>query len=216
MSPPSERAPFDLEAQEREQAARRRRTFEIPAQLEAARARRLEVNFDEPVGIDVGGAVLRASGDVELLPRDTGKAAGHAHADRREVALLGVDRLQHAQLNAITVHGHAALAEDVEHRPRVRLVERALPREIEGPLDADGFDLRALGNADRANGCVVERFDLAVFLRHSQRDLAAGCRRDRQLQMTLIELTADRHNERNRHDVQPLAAQIESCAPSAG
>ena len=53
-----------------------------------------------------------------------------------------------------------------------------------------------------------DRLDLAVLLRDAERDLAPRGGRDRQLQMPLIELAADRHDERHEEFVQPFAAEI--------
>ncbi len=81
MSPPSERAPSTSKPKSASNPLGGGGPSRSQSQLETARARRLEVNFDEPIGIDVGGAVLARLCDVELLPRDSGEAPGHAHAD---------------------------------------------------------------------------------------------------------------------------------------
>jgi hypothetical protein len=56
------------------------------------------------------------------------------------------------------------------------------------------------------------RFYLTVLLANGKRDLAARGRRDRQLEMALVQLTADLRDEGHNHLVQSFTAQI-NCVP---
>ena len=60
-----------------------------------------------------------------------------------------------------------------------------------------------------------DRLDLAMLLRNAERDLGSRRRRNRQLQMALIELPANRDHERHEEFVQPLAANIDRVAGDA-
>ena len=199
---------LDVKTAEDDRSARGVQAFEVPGQLGPAARRRFEVDLDEAGPVDVGRRIFFRVGDVFLLPADRAEAGRNPHADRGDRPLLGIDRLHDVQLDAVPVHRQRALAGDVEDGPGPRLVHRDVPREVELPLDAVGLDPRAMRDRRGKDVGVFDRLDLAVLLRHAERDLTSGGGGNRQLQVPLIELAANRHHEGHEEFVHPLAAEI--------
>ena len=204
---------FDVKAAHDDRRARRVRAFQVPAQLRAAVGGRLESDLDEAGRIDVGRRVFPRIGNVLLLAGDRAKAGGHPHADRRHrspawdrsfgptcswmrsPSIPSVHLLETSK----TVRACGSFMGTSQARSNCPLIPYA---SIRVPLRHGG----------RVNVRSFDRLDLAMLLRNAERDLASGRGGNRQLEVTLIELPADRHHERNDEFMQPLAAHVDRVA----
>src|SRR5579872_3514745 len=138
--------PFHVESAEHKRRTRLKGRFQFPMELQWACAGRFQIDFHEPRSVTVRRSVFFGLRHVKLLTGKRAELRRNANFDSRQLSPFGLNRLHGAQVKSIAIHPQPQFIDDVKNAPRLRLVDRAVPREIELSLHADRFNLSSLRN----------------------------------------------------------------------